>query len=683
MLGLINFFRKTIRQLKSDLTPAQIAAGAFFGALAGLTPAGLHWGLLFGPAVFFNCSMGMFLLAFGALKPVGFLLGPAAFRLGEAMLGGGVPVAESVVRALAEAPVLAYLGYDRYVVAGAYAMALPAAAVVAAATGLLVRRYRDRISRWIGESAWYRKGMQHRAFRALHWVFAGRDKELEERKPRFILLRPFRAYMLAAVPLLGVALAVGAGFYAEFAIRDLAGGAVSRALGVRCTFGDIRYAFFGQTLEFTDFQLPDPSDTGRDMVRVGKFHADLHFTDLLRGRFYVEDLRVEDVAFRVVRRDDGKLNVTELPAAKPSDSASPGERAAWEEFVAWLAERGREVDWAEALQRFAAYREKAAREKEAARKTSPEKRPRLPYDASRRWEFERSAPLVRIERIEARNVSFEIADRAAPPGSAAVPAITHLVARGTELSARPGWNGAPLALEGTGKLDGGASGEIAFRLSIRPDRASVDFGVSAVPLPAFRPWYEKSLPVVVEDGIAAAAVSGAVAGGVIDASVNLRVDRLRVSSRKDRPRILGLDERTSAAAVQGINAYGEKLPVVVGAAVVGPVGAPSVQAQAPFLEIARKGLEMLGRQELQAHIDRIGERLDSVKKAGLEKAVPLEGDFKAIQEESLRALRSGDASALQEALQKTRADAKDAKEVKKDIESAAESLKDLFRRKKD
>jgi uncharacterized protein (TIGR03546 family) len=681
MLGTVKLVRKAIRQLKSDLTPTQLAAGAFLGALAGLTPAGLHWGLLLALAFLFNCSVGTFLLAFGVLKPVGLGLAPAAFRLGEALLGGGSPAAAAIVKTLAEAPVLAYLGYDRYVVAGAYAIALPAALVAAAAVGVAARLYRERIARWIGESPAFRRAMQYRAFRALHWVFAGKDPEPAERKPRFILMRPFRAYMPIAVPLLAAAVGVGGGFYAELAVRGLAEGALSRALGVRCTFGDIRYSFFGQTLRFTDFQLPDPSDTGRDMVRIGGFHADLHFTDLLRGRFRIEDLRVEDVSFDVVRHTDGRLNVTELPAAKPSGRASPGERAAWEEFVAWLVERGREADWADLLRRWAAYREKALREREEARKVPPARREPLPYDPSRRWDFERSAPLVRIERIEARGVALRVTDRAAPPGGAAVPAITHLEARGSELSGSPGWNGAPLELEGKGKLDGGASGEIAFRVSILPGRASFDLGVAAVPLPAVRAWYEKTLPVLVEEGVAAAAVSGAVERGTIDASVNLRVDRLRVAARKDRPRILGLDERTSAAALQGVNAYGEKLPVVVGAALVGPVGAPSVQAQAPFLEIARKGLEMLGRRELQEYIDRLDGRLAAVRKAGAEKLVSLEGDFKAVQEQSIKALQTGDVRGLQEALKKTRADAKDAKDVKKEAGSAADSLKNLFKKK--
>ena len=67
MLSLISLIRKLFKQLKSDLTPAQLAVGAFFGALAGLTPLGPHLLLILTLALLFNCSMASFLLIFGAL----------------------------------------------------------------------------------------------------------------------------------------------------------------------------------------------------------------------------------------------------------------------------------------------------------------------------------------------------------------------------------------------------------------------------------------------------------------------------------------------------------------------------------------------------------------------------------------------------------------------------------------
>jgi len=74
--------------------------------------------------------MAAFLLFFGVLKPLGLLLGGTSFRLGVSLLGDGHGAYASLIGALSDAPVLAYLGFDRYVVAGGLAIALPAALAI-------------------------------------------------------------------------------------------------------------------------------------------------------------------------------------------------------------------------------------------------------------------------------------------------------------------------------------------------------------------------------------------------------------------------------------------------------------------------------------------------------------------------------------------------------------------------
>ena len=43
MFGPFKIVRKVFGQLKSDMTPPQLAVAASLGVLMGLTPAGLHW----------------------------------------------------------------------------------------------------------------------------------------------------------------------------------------------------------------------------------------------------------------------------------------------------------------------------------------------------------------------------------------------------------------------------------------------------------------------------------------------------------------------------------------------------------------------------------------------------------------------------------------------------------------
>src|SRR5947207_7026350 len=106
MLTLLKLVRNLFKQLKSDLTPTQIAVGVFFGALAGLTPFGLHLVLLFTIALLVNSSMAACLLVFGALKPLGLALGGASFSAGFSLLENSDGAYASLIRGVSRAPIL-------------------------------------------------------------------------------------------------------------------------------------------------------------------------------------------------------------------------------------------------------------------------------------------------------------------------------------------------------------------------------------------------------------------------------------------------------------------------------------------------------------------------------------------------------------------------------------------------
>jgi hypothetical protein len=170
--------------------------------------------------------------------------------------------------------------------------------------------------------------------------------------------------------------------------------------------------------------------------------------------------------------------------------------------------------------------------------------------------------------------------------------------------------------------------------------------------------------------------------GNIDGRTTLRIDQLKVSAKPGQNAILGLNPEMSGYAIQGINAYGEKLPVEVAAAVTGPLDDPSVQAKLSFLEIAKKGLEMMGRKELQKYIDALGGEVDALKKGVGDRLAPVSGDA----QKAVEAIKTGDAKALEEAARKAQEDAK-ALQDKEALKKKAEDLKKLedlnpFKKKK-
>jgi uncharacterized protein (TIGR03546 family) len=672
MLTLISFIRKLFKNLKSDLTPGQLAVGAGLGAVAGLTPFGLHLLLLFTVALLFNCSMAAFLLVFGVLKPLGLALGSTEFGLGVSLLSADGAYA-GLIGWASTSPVLAYLGFERYVVAGGYALAVPFGLMLGVITGVAVAGYRQKLAPKLGDAAWYQAALKKWYFRFFKWVLAGKEKETAVRKPRFILLRPFRAYMVLFIPLLYVGLTVGGGLYAQAAINGLAARGLGRALGVTVTFGKIDYSFFGQRLAFETFQMPDPSDTKTNLVQIGAFEADLGFLSLLSKRLHIEKLAVRDVSARVVRAEDGKLNVAQVPAAKPAD---PAEEKSWNEWLDWLAKKGQETDWSQVWKKYQEHRAKgeaAKKAEEDAATKAGKKRIHLDYDPALAWTPPRAAPAVRVDLVEVRNFALSVTDRTQTQGG--LPPLTSVTARLEEVSSAPGWNGKPVLLEGSGAL---GSGVLTFRAAWRPGTSNVELKLADVPVLDLRTLYEKSLPVKVEAGKALLGTTTRTADGRIDGAAQLKIEQLKIAAKPGEPSILGLDPEMSAYAIQGINTYGAKLPVEVQAGVKGPLEDPSIDAKLPFLEIAKKGLEMMGKAELQKYIDRLGGEVDGLKKSAGAAVAPVQKEA----EKAVDALKKGDVKAVEDSVKKVQTDVKNPDEAKKDAEKKADELKDLFKKKK-
>ncbi len=204
-----------------------------------------------------------------------------------------------------------------------------------------------------------------------------------------------------------------------------------------------------------------------------------------------------------------------------------------------------------------------------------------------------------------------------------------------------------------------------------------------MPVVDWRAAYEKSVPVNVDGGQATLSTNAGILTGNIDGKLSLRIDQLKVSAKPGQKPILGLNAETSGYAIQGINAYGEKLPVEIAAGVTGPLEDPSIQAKMPFLEIAKKGMEMLGRKELQKYIDAVGGEVDALKKGVGDKLVPVQGDA----QKAVDAIKTGDTKALEDTTKKAAEDAKALKD-KDELKKKAEDLKKVedlnpFKKKKE
>ena len=116
-------------------------------------------------------------------------------------------------------------------------------------------------------------------------------------------------------------------------------------------------------------------------------------------------------------------------------------------------------------------------------------------------------------------------------------------------------------------------------------------------------------------------------GETASGDVSFLLEALRLRGDRDRP-LFGLPAETSEEAVSGINRYAEELPIVFGSRIGGSADAPTLEWEAPLLEVAREGLLMIGKRELESTIEELGLRIEGL--GGLE-GVPISPNYEELQ----------------------------------------------------
>ncbi|MFQ6118060.1 MAG: TIGR03546 family protein, partial [Candidatus Bipolaricaulia bacterium] len=137
----LKLIRKIFKILQSELSPAQVGAGFSLGIFMGLAPLGLHSFLLLSLALLLRLSFSSFLISFGLFKLLYLPLRGASYLIGQAILKW--PPLDSLWETVLHWPIIAPLGFERYLLFGSYVLSFSIAIPVFLLVRFLVIRYRQ------------------------------------------------------------------------------------------------------------------------------------------------------------------------------------------------------------------------------------------------------------------------------------------------------------------------------------------------------------------------------------------------------------------------------------------------------------------------------------------------------------------------------------------------------------
>jgi len=614
----IAWIKKILAILKSDLSPSQIALAFALGVFAGLPPMGLHVLIPSTLALLFRCSFRSFLISMGLFKLISLATAPVSFALGKWLLDTQRGM-DAFWRWLFHLPVIAPMGYPRYLLFGALVLAMFVAIPVFFFVKFLVRRYRDSFASWV--SGWpvsrWLKGK--RGVGLARRLLAGGEASYTGMPRRKGVFRVLRREMLIGLPILYALAYLVAALVVPFFAATLATSTASWAVGSEIAASDSSFNLFTGRLTLSDVTVQDPDTPDENLLVIPEMTIDAGILPLVSRRVVFNSLEIANVELHVKREEDGTLNI---------DNPSSGWNA--DGYLQWAAQHAQEVDWLGLLRHLLDYLGQWE-------PPAPRDDGYAAYSGGRA--FPKYRPSFVIERMEIGRILITLEEEAVS-NEGPLPPITMLEAEISNLAFPPALRTEPvrLSLRGQWGDDPGSGFQISatFTKSDTGTVSTYEFALKRIDLRGLASFYATTLPVQVNAGLASVSGSLRLEGELASGSTSFLLEDLELGTHADHP-LFGLPAGTSARVLEGINRYASEVPIVFGAAIEGTSDAPRLAWEAPLLEIAREGLMMAGERELNRTIEELGSRIQGL--GGIE-GVPIDASFQSVQQQAESAARS-------------------------------------------
>lgn len=301
--------RKIGSLIRGKTTPFQIYAACLLGALLGFIPSFSHapalmvlWILLL---LVLNANLFLGGIVLLLSKLVLLVAMPAIFGVGRFLLEGPT---QGLFKSLINAPVTAYSGLDYYAVAGGQLIALILGFVLAFFLKRSITNYRKKMMAMSEDSARLKKYNEKTWVKILKFLFLGkgRGKKSYEELLSVRMGNPIRIWGLAVVVVLGVLVAVGFSQLSAPLLTSLAKSNLEKANGATVDLEGVDLDLGEGKLEVLGLAMADVQNLDTNIFSSKKIVADVNTTDLLRKRFSIDNLVIENAASGDERASPGK-----------------------------------------------------------------------------------------------------------------------------------------------------------------------------------------------------------------------------------------------------------------------------------------------------------------------------------------------------------------------------------------
>ncbi len=337
--------------LRGKATPFQIASACVLGALLGAQPGfgeapGLVVSLL-ALLLVLNANLFFAGLVGAATKLVSLALVAVQFEIGLFLVDGPL---EGLFRALINAPVLAWFGFDNYVAVGGLVVGGVVGAVSAVAFVGLVGSFRKKMADFEEGSDRYRAWAGKGWVKFLSWVLIGGKKgkktyrELLEKKKGLPIRIPG---VIVAALLIGAVVAIPF-VLSDRVVTDVVRTQLAQANGATVDLASASVDMGAGSATLTGLAVADRGNLDRNLIEADSVVADFDTSDLLRKRVTIAQAVLSEVRRDTMRPTRGVL-IGRPAKPEPTPPSTDEHEGGLEKYLRqaeeWKERLGRVKEW--------------------------------------------------------------------------------------------------------------------------------------------------------------------------------------------------------------------------------------------------------------------------------------------------------------------------------------------------
>lgn len=303
-------YNKLMSTIFSQTTPAQLLLVSILGFVFGFIPGFSYAPLLFIFTIFLvlilRVNIGIFIIIALIAKALSFAIEGLSFSVGTFLIDG---FAQPLFKKIVNTPVLAYAGFDYYLVTGAFVVSIILGIVVGLILAKIYKGFVTKMAKLQTESDLYVKITSKLSTKIASKILLGKNISKVDwqkmAKKRF--LQPFRILGVILVAIIVTGLYFSPSLLQTTLVSNIIKQQLSKANGATVDYKSLNLDFSQAKLEINGLGAANPNDLHEDRFYAESVSASLNMTGILTKHLVLDNVKLDGVKLNKERSSKGEL----------------------------------------------------------------------------------------------------------------------------------------------------------------------------------------------------------------------------------------------------------------------------------------------------------------------------------------------------------------------------------------